>query len=229
LGNSPWIFIIMGRKLSTLDVTGIGIDPDQLPAVVDLASLFPETIGGKITEEELPRFEIEIGTGKGTFLLRAAKANPQTCYLGIEWASKYYRYAADRIRRWGLNNVKIIRTEAASFIRERIKSESVDVFHVYFPDPWPKKRHHKRRLIQPATVADFARALKVPGRLHVVTDHKEYFSEIASLVDSSPHFDRREFEASLNLDAGEWVSTNFEKKYSAEGREIQGLTAVRIR
>lgn len=88
---------------------------------------------------------IEIGTGKATFLLNQTGAQPEVNFLGIEWARRYYRYAVDRIGRWGVKNVRIIRTDAAKFLADFVRESCVDCFHIYFPDPWPKKRHHKRR------------------------------------------------------------------------------------
>ena len=123
-------------------------------------SLYPEDLSwGLLTEDGKIDFvrifgragpvHIEIGTGKGTFLLNQARAQPGDNFLGIEWARKYYRYAVDRIGRWGLTNVRIIRTDAATFLADFIPDDSVECFHIYFPDPWPKKRHHKRRFIRP--------------------------------------------------------------------------------
>ena len=77
---------------------------------------------------------IEIGSGKGTFIVNQAKANPHVDFLGIEWASKFYRYAVDRIGRWNLQNAKMIRTDAAVFINNYIKDNSIDCFHIYFPE-----------------------------------------------------------------------------------------------
>ena len=88
---------------------------------------------------------VEIGTGRATFLINQAMILPQANLLGIEWASKYYRYSVDRIGRRGLTNVKMIRTEAAGFIKDFVPDGSVDCFHIYFPDPWPKRRHWQRR------------------------------------------------------------------------------------
>src|SRR5512137_837050 len=110
---------------------------------------------------------MEIGSGKGTFLVAQARAQPDVNFLGIEWARKFYRHAVDRIGRWGLGNVRIIRTDAATFLREFVPPESVDCFHIYFPDPWPKKRHHKRRLLQALNMEVLIRRLKPGGELRI--------------------------------------------------------------
>ncbi len=91
---------------------------------------------------------VEIGIGRATFLLNQAKAHPQLNFLGIEWANKYYRYSVDRIGRWNLTNVRIIRTDAAQFLADFLPDASVDCFHIYFPDPWPKKTTPQETLLQ---------------------------------------------------------------------------------
>ena len=129
-------------------------------------SLRPEDLDdGKIFSGIFGRpgpIHIEIGTGKGGFLLNEARDQPDVNFIGIEWARKYYRYAVDRIGRWGVKNVRIIRTDAVSFLTEFIPDSSVDCFHVYFPDPWPKKRHHKRRFFCSGNLKHILRGLKNP-------------------------------------------------------------------
>ena len=119
------------------DYPDIRVDPADLDGSIDFAQIFGRP--GPV--------HIEIGSGKGTFLLNEAQAFPEINFFGIEWASKYFRHAVDRIGRWGVANVRLIRTDAAAFLRDCVPNESVDCFHVYFPDPWPKKRHHKRRFL----------------------------------------------------------------------------------
>src|SRR5438094_4030404 len=158
-----------------LIVEPIGLDPDQLPKPLHFPGLF-----GNFNPVEL-----EIGTGKGTFLLDQAKANPHINYLGIEWARWYWRYASDRLRRHNCLNARTVRAEASFFLQEFIPPESISVLHIYFPDPWPKKRHHKRRLIQPPFLELVQRILTPTGRLQIVTDHQEYFEQIEAVVKAS--------------------------------------------
>ncbi|HSV27836.1 MAG TPA: tRNA (guanosine(46)-N7)-methyltransferase TrmB, partial [Sedimentisphaerales bacterium] len=122
--------------------------------------------------------EVEIGSGKGTFLVSQAKAYPQTNLLGIEYTNKVYRYAVDRMERWGLANVRIVRTEAVDFVRSRIPDCSVQVFHIYYPDPWPKKRHHKRRFFSQSSLNELLRCLVPGGRIQLVTDHEDYWRQM---------------------------------------------------
>ena len=175
---------------------------------------------------------IEIGTGKGTFLLNQAGAQPGDNFLGIEWARKYYRYAVDRIGRWGLTNVRIIRTDAATFLADFVPDGSVDCFHIYFPDPWPKKRHHKRRFICPANLEHLIRCLRTGGQLKIATDHADYFEQIKQVLTvgagqcACPRLEQIDFLPTAGAEASEWVGTNFERKYHKDQRPIYTL-AVR--
>ncbi len=164
---------------------------------------------------------IEIGSGKGTFLLNQAKANPGDNLLGIEWASKYYRLAVDRIGRWNISNVRVIRTEAASFITDFVPDNSVDYFHIYFPDPWPKKRHHKRRFICNVNLENLVSSLKSGGQLRIATDHAEYFEQIKNvLTGAGDKLEKIDFLPATGAETGEWTGTNFERKYLKEQRPI---------
>lgn len=164
---------------------------------------------------------IEIGSGKGTFLLSQAKAHPQVNFLGIEWASRYYRFAVDRIGRWSLENVRIIRTDAALFLADSIADDSVDCFHIYFPDPWPKKRHNKRRFICPENFDQLLRCLTIGGTIRIATDHAEYFDQIEqTIAQNKSRIEKVDFSPTAGADEGEWVGTNFERKYLKEKRDI---------
>src|SRR5882724_749930 len=103
--------------------------------------------------------EIEIGMGKGTFITEQAKAHPEVNFFGIEWARWFWRYASDRLRRNGCLNARTVRAEANYFLAEHVPDASLSVVHIYFPDPWPKARHHKRRLIQPPFIKQVERVL----------------------------------------------------------------------
>ena len=172
---------------------------------------------------------IELGSGKGTFLLNQARFEPGHNFLGIEWARKYYRYAVDRIGRWGLMNVRVIRTDAAPFIAEFVPDASVDCFHIYFPDPWPKKRHHKRRFLCEANLEQLIRCLKPAGQLRIATDHAEYFEQIQTVVGArSDKLEKINFPAAAGAETGEWVGTNFERKYLKDNRPIYTLAVQKI-
>jgi len=172
---------------------------------------------------------VEIGSGKGTFLLSQAKLHPQSDFLGIEWANKYYRFAVDRIGRWGLTNVRIIRADAAEFVAQNLHSESIDCFHIYFPDPWPKKRHHKRRLICKANMLQMIRCLKRAGLINIATDHAEYFEQITDTIQACINEEIAElaqFISPAGAEENELVGTNYERKYIKDARKIF-TTAIR--
>ena len=171
--------------------------------------------------------EIEVGSGKGTFLLNQAKTHPAVNYLGIEWANAYYCYSVDRMRRWQVSNVRVLRADAREFIGRYLADGSVAAFHVYFPDPWPKKRHHKRRFFAPATIMQVARCLRAGGQLRTATDHAGYFEVISEVLLRDPAvaglFEPVDFLPTEAADAGEWVGSNFERKYHKEGRAFYTL------
>jgi tRNA (guanine-N7-)-methyltransferase len=165
-------------------------------------------------------FELEIGCGKGAFLLRRAREHPEINLLGIEWANKIFRYAADRMARWGMTNVRVMRTDAAQFVRCHLAESCLAALHIYHPDPWPKKRHHKRRLIQPAFVASAVRAMAPGARLAVQTDHAEYFAWMREVFAGFPELEEIAFDDPSFGTIEETIQTNYEIKYLREGRPI---------
>ncbi|HEY7120335.1 MAG TPA: tRNA (guanosine(46)-N7)-methyltransferase TrmB [Tepidisphaeraceae bacterium] len=201
-----------------LIIEPVGLDVDSLPRPLDWAALFGN---------DHP-VEMEIGIGKGTFITEAARANPGHNFFGIEWARWFWRYASDRLRRNKCLNARTVRAEAGYFIREFVRDASLAVLHIYFPDPWPKKRHHKRRLIQEPFVREIERIL-VPGggRLQVVTDHQDYFEQIDALVRASKVLSVVEYNRPGQAAEGEFVGTNFERKYKREARPFYAIAAVK--
>src|SRR3954466_9757202 len=201
-----------------LVVEPIGLDVDKLPRPLVWAEVFGNA----------HPVELEIGMGKGTFLTEQAKARPEVNFFGIEWANWFWKYASDRLRRNGCTNARTVRAEAGDFVREFVKDGSLSVLHVYFPDPWPKKRHHKRRLIQDAFMREVERIL-VPGggRLQLVTDHRDYFEQMEAVVGASKVMRVVEYNRPGAAGEGEFVGTNFERKYRREGRPFYAMAAVK--
>lgn len=172
---------------------------------------------------------IEIGSGKGTFLVNHAKSRPDVNLIGIERANRYFRFTVDRLGRWNLANVRIIRTDAAKFIAEIVPDSSVDCFHVYFPDPWPKKRHHKRRFLNLANIDNLIRCLKPAGSIRIATDHTEYFEQIKSVLAArTDRLGEIDFLPTAGVQLGEWVGSNFERKYLKENRSIFTIAVKKI-
>ena len=202
----------MARTLK--EYPSVSLNPEDLDGKIDFVRIFGRA--GPV--------HIEIGTGKGTFLLNQAGAQPGDNFLGIEWARKYYRYAVDRIGRWGLTNVRIIRTDAATFLTDFVPGDSVECFHIYFPDPWPKKRHHKRRFICPANLEHLIRCLRTGGQLKIATDHAEYFEQIKKVLTArNEKLQEIDFLPTAGAEASEWVGTNFERKYLKDQKPIYTL------
>jgi tRNA (guanine-N7-)-methyltransferase len=201
-----------------LKIEGIGLDVDTLPRPLDWRQVFGN---------DHP-VELEIGTGKGTFLTEQAKAHPDVNFLGLEWANWFFRYASDRLRRNHCSNARMVRAEAGYFLSEFVADNSVSVLHVYFPDPWPKKRHHKRRLVQEPFLRQAERILVSGGRVQVVSDHKGYFEEnIEPTLKSSALLQVVDYNRPGSAAEGEFVGTNFERKYRREGRPFYALAAVK--
>ena len=199
-----------------LIVEPIGLDVETLPRPLNFAQLFGN---------DHP-VELEIGIGKGTFITEQAKARPDVNFLGIEWARWFWRYSSDRLRRNKCENARTVRAEAMYFLAEFVPSESISVLHIYFPDPWPKKRHHRRRLIQDKFMPLVQRILKPNGRLQVVTDHAEYFEQIEQVIRSS-QLQVVDYNRPGSAGEGEFVGTNFERKYQREGRPFYAIAAVK--
>lgn len=171
--------------------------------------------------------ELEIGCGKGGFLLRRARSCPDRNFLGIEWANEFYRYTVDRFERWKVPNARILRIDASHFVRVICPADSLRVVHIYHPDPWPKARHRKRRLIQKPFCDALVRVLEPGGRVAVQTDHAEYFQQILSEMRAQAALRETAFDDPAFGVQGARVATNFEIKYVREGREIYQCAFVR--
>jgi tRNA (guanine-N7-)-methyltransferase len=202
------------QSVSNFLVQGNWIDVETASKPLDFRALFGN---------DNP-VELEIGIGKGTFLLDVARARTGTNFIGIEYANWYARYAADRLRRHGVTNARVARVEANFFIREFVADGSLSALHIYFPDPWPKKRHHKRRLIQDSFVPSMKRILVPGGRVNIVTDHEEYFEQIRQVLRASG-MTIVEYARPSNVADSEFVGTNFERKYRREGRPFHAIAA----
>ena len=172
--------------------------------------------------------ELEIGCGKGGFMLRTARAHPERNFLGIEWANKFCQYCADRMVRWGVTNVRMMRTDAKLFVIHRLADASLSAIHIYHPDPWPKKRHHKRRHFTPDFMSSVVRVLVPGGRLAVQTDHADYFEQMSGAILARPELEQIAFDDPAFGTVGERTETNYEIKYLREGRQIYRM-AVRRR
>lgn len=229
----------------------VGVGEDELPPLPDAIATDREAgrldPRGWFPHPERP-FEIEIGSGKGTFLVQQAMLEPEVNFLGIEWAREFALYTADRVRRRRargmLANVRVLNTDATSFLRWRVPAGIVRVIHLYFSDPWPKNKHHKKRVVQDRFLGEVWRVLAPGGELRVVTDHDELWAwdtehfdrwtagtgwELLrgfGLCDDAPTggptapgpFEQGVFDRPESAGSGELVGTNFERKFRREGK-----------
>jgi tRNA (guanine-N7-)-methyltransferase len=209
----------MGKKV-VKDYPQVVLWPDLSQGRIDFMSVFGRSAP----------IHIEVGSGKGAFLVGQAEAHPEMDFLGIEWTSKFYRYTVDRIGRHALANVRMIRTDASLFLRDLVSKDAIDGLHVYFPDPWPKRHHHRRRFLCPENVEQIIRVLVPGGRLQVVTDHDGYYEYIQSLLAGfSNRINYVPFQPTAGAGTGEWVGTNFERKYLKEERAFYAIAVEKKR
>ena len=205
------------------DFDGFGLLRDDLPPISD-GHWDPRILFG---HPDRP-FELEIGSGKGTFLVQQSELQKETNFLGIEWAGEFFRFAADRIRRRSLANVRMLHDDASEVVRHRLPDGCCRVVHLYFSDPWPKTRHHKRRVIQDATMEAFHRVIEPGGELRLVTDHDDLWAWYEThALRHSDRYEREIFERPESAGEGEVVGTNFERKFRREGRPFHAMTLRR--
>jgi tRNA (guanine-N7-)-methyltransferase len=160
------------------------------------------------------RVVLEIGSGKGRFLIASAIEQPDVNFVGIEKSLHYHRVIRDRVLKRSLRNVRLINHDAFLVLQKMIGDASLAEIHIYFPDPWPRKREQKRRIIRPAALVEMRRALIEGGSGIFVTDHREYYETAAPLIAGYFRSEARE------PGPDDPPRTNYEAKYRAAGRPI---------
>lgn len=164
--------------------------------------------------------ELEVGIGKGRFLMQAAKQRPNCNFVGIEWASKFYRLVLDRAERKSLTNLRLLRDDAGHTFSQALADDCLAGVYVYFPDPWPKKRHNKRRLVQAAWLDHATRVIRDGGFLKLATDHIDYFEQMDRETKAHPMLHIEQVLVGEDARVG---ITNYETKYREEGRRIHNI------
>jgi tRNA (guanine-N7-)-methyltransferase len=156
--------------------------------------------------------ELELGTGDGSFLLQWAGRHPERNFLGVERLLGRLRKVDRKGRRAGLVNLRLIRLEAAYFLEYLMPKASVQALHLYFPDPWPKRKHWRHRLVQAPFAEVVAQALAPGGVIYLRTDSAEYFAQMQSVFGANVQFRPMETPAELTE-----ILTDFERDFLARG------------
>lgn len=197
----------MGRRAlrktdPQLDLSGYLFPLDQVPQPFRAAEFFAR---------EAP-LEIEVGSGKGLFLQNAALRAPDHNFLGIELARKYAAYCAARLARRSVANARMIGGDASRFFREWLPDQCAAAVHVYFPDPWWKKRHVKRRVMNEAFVRQVERVLRLGGKLHFWTDVEEYYLAAVEVLGQCPGLSGPHIVAERTAEHDLDYRTHFERR-----------------
>lgn len=194
-----------------LALPGQTLDPVAIATPYDLDALVPG--GGP--------WEVEVGFGKGKYLLRRALEEPHVRFLGIEIVGHYWQELARRAARRRAANLLTARAEAVSFFATCLPRAFARVVHVYFPDPWPKTRHRRRRLFDPERVDLVLGLLEPGGELRFATDFLTYGAAVERILRAHPGLE-------VEVVPGLWPEgprTHYEAKYVEEGRPILRLVA----
>jgi len=164
--------------------------------------------------------EVDVGCGKGRFLLARAAAHPEVNFLGIERRLVRLRKVDRKALRRGLTNIRLLRADAAYVVKYLIPPAAITTYYIFFPDPWPKKRHHRHRIMDPDFVAALYRTLRPGGQVHFATDHLPYFEQVREILQH-----QRGFEPIPPFQPTQEEKTDFELLF--EGRVTIGRFSVR--
>jgi len=170
---------------------------------------------------------LEIGFGNGDSLLEIARTNPERNFLGIEVHRPGVGKLLMSLEQAGIGNVRIICHDAVEVLRQQIPDGSLDRVLVFFPDPWPKKRHHKRRLIQPEFVSLLARKLRRGGRLHMATDWENYAEQMLEVMQASPEFENARAGGGFSQRPPDRPLTKFEQRGQRLGHGTWDLVFIK--
>jgi tRNA (guanine-N7-)-methyltransferase len=180
-------------------------------AICKPASYFDTLDWREMFGREAP-VEIDVGCGKGNFLAWLAGTKTEHNFLGVDRQLVRLRKVEKKIQRAGLTNVRLLRLEFSYLIAKMIPTGSVTAYYVFFPDPWPKRRHAKKRLFGPEFVGELRRTLVSGGTVNVATDNAPYFEQIVGLMSG--------WKSEAPLALPEEARTEFEKIFLAKGDAV---------
>jgi tRNA (guanine-N7-)-methyltransferase len=166
---------------------------------------------------------VELGFGRGEFLRALAAAAPAVAHVGVERSHRRTLKLARRIAKTEERNLRLVEATAQELVTEALDEASVSTFWVNFPDPWPKKRHHRRRLLQPGFVALLAARLVPGGLLHAATDHAGYAEQIDAVLSAEPRLENA-LAAPFVPEVPGRPCTAYEAMWRAEGRALHFFT-----
>jgi len=197
--------------MSAVESSRFVLDLATLPKPFDWAAAFGRADA---------RREIEVGIGSGYFLSRHAAEHPEVDILGMDKEGSEVWRTADKLARIGANNARVLRCDALYFLADHVADSDVDAYHIFYSDPWPKKRHHKRRLWRPAIVPILERTMKPGADLFMKTDVTEYFEVIRKVLGEATQLELLE-ERRIDLDPlpGDH-ETNFQRKAREQGHPL---------
>jgi tRNA (guanine-N7-)-methyltransferase len=162
--------------------------------------------------DALQPLEIELGAGDGSFLVAWAAQHPGRNFLGVERLLGRLRKIERKVRRAGLLHVRLMRIEAGYFLEYMVPPRSVSTIHIYFPDPWPKRKHWRNRLVNEGFTEVVGRALIPGGVIYLRTDDAPYFAQMQQVFDRNAKFERIATPSELKV-----VLTDFERGFHARG------------
>jgi tRNA (guanine-N7-)-methyltransferase len=190
--------------------------------VNDEGPIDPRTLYGRAAP-----WTVEVGFGNGDALLALAAAHPEVDFLGIEVHPPGIGRLLLGLAEAGLANVRVVRADAALVLARRLPTASVDRLNVWFPDPWPKKRHQKRRLVQPDFVHDVARVLRPGGALHLATDWEDYARQMLDVGEAEPLLVNLAGPGRFHAGPGERPVTRFHARGARLGHGVWDLLLTR--
>ncbi len=213
-------FVHRQKKLSSRQQLALSTLFDQNPisTTINFNSLF----------ERKARVILEIGFGMGDSLLQQAQLHPENNYLGIEVHRPGIALILTQIEKFKLNNLKVIYADATEVLTHSIPKHSLDLVQIFFPDPWPKTRHHKRRLVQAKFIDLLHEKLKLNGKLHLATDWGDYAQHMLKILENAPKWQNTVEKNQFTPRPSSRPMTKFEKRGQQLGHAIWDLVFLTV-